>query len=230
MRRLLVSSTVFEVAPALEHLGISAPASGKAVPGTLLKGRDADCLVTGVGQMLCGIHLTRVVGTGQYNLALQAGLAGSFTQRFPKRSVVVVMREHLADLGAENNGTFLDLCEMGLLEKTEPPFVDGGIDAPEPPMSLFSSLPRVRSVTVNRVLSESASIAWIKERYGPDVVNMEGAAFFYVCRLFGVPFISVRAVSDFVGPRDKASWDIQGALVSLNEAVVRGLSDLSCNG
>jgi futalosine hydrolase len=53
---------------------------------------------------------------------------------------------------------------------------------------------------------------------------MEGAAMFYVCLLAGVPFLELRAVSDVVGPRDKAQWDIPGAVAALNAELGRVLN------
>lgn len=89
-------------------------------------------------------------------------------------------------------------------------------DAPELLIKALSALPRASSVTVNRVLSSESSIAWVRERYVPELVNMEGAALFYACLLKNVPFVSLRSISDMVGARDKGSWDIPGAVAVLN--------------
>ena len=38
--------------------------------------------------------------------------------------------------------------------------------------------------------------------------NMEGAAAAHICRLYGVPFIEVRAISNQVEDRRREAWDI----------------------
>jgi futalosine hydrolase len=52
-------------------------------------------------------------------------------------------------------------------------------------------------------------------KYGPSVESMEGAAFFYVCRLQQVNCIQVRAVSNMVKARDRKSWKTSEAIDAL---------------
>lgn len=56
-------------------------------------------------------------------------------------------------------------------------------------------------------------------REGADVETMEGAAFFECCLRAGVSFAQVRAVSNAVGVRDHALWDIPLALRNLESAL-----------
>jgi futalosine hydrolase len=134
--------------------------------------------------------------------------------------VVRVTEEVLGDFGAESEGTFLDIAEMKLLPEIGSPFRSGILKVSEPSCAGALGLEGVRSVTVNRTLAEPRSIEWVTRRFAPDIVNMEGAALFYACLLHGVPFIELRAISDLVGPRDKSSWDIPGAVHALNQQVI----------
>ncbi len=52
----------------------------------------------------------------------------------------------------------------------------------------------------------------------PLIENMEGAAFFEVCRAEGVPFLELRAISNRVGDA-RAAWRIPDALTSLASAL-----------
>lgn len=54
---------------------------------------------------------------------------------------------------------------------------------------------------------------------GADVESMEGAAFFEVCLRAGVSFAQIRAVSNVVGVRDHALWDIPLSLKNLESAL-----------
>lgn len=225
-RLLVVSATLLEVAPSLlRETGIAHEGAGP--PGSLIEGSTCDFLITGVGQLLCGVHLTRALATGTYTQVLQVGIGGSFDPSLHRGTVVVVEEEALADLGAEDNGSFLDIFQMGLLKRDETPFRGGVLSSPVLELLTLKDLRRVRSVTVNRVLSEERSIAWVRSEYRPQVVNMEGAALFYSCLLAGISFVSLRAISDMVGPRDKSSWDIPGAVFALDRVVEPLVNELN---
>ena len=84
---------------------------------------------------------------------------------------------------------------------------------------LQDELPRVRSVTVNKVLSSERSIEIIKNKYSPHIVNMEGAAVYYSALLSKTPCVEVRSISDYAGERDKSKWKIDGAIRSLNRII-----------
>ena len=56
-------------------------------------------------------------------------------------------------------------------------------------------------------------------RVTADVESMEGAAFFETCLRHGLPFAELRAVSNAVGERDHARWDIALALRNLEAAL-----------
>jgi futalosine hydrolase len=225
MSCLLVTATLFEVAPLLDRLGVE-NARVMGAPGQVLELGDITCLVSGVGQLQCAVHLASLLARGSFSMVVQAGLAGSFSDELPKGSVVQVVEEVLGDLGAEDNGGFLDLFEMKLLGVDDPPFSDGVLKTTPYTGQALADYPCVRSVTVNRVLSESRSIEWVVQRYAPAVVNMEGAALFLACIKHEVPFVELRSISDRVGPRDKAKWDIPGAVRALDDALSRLLIEL----
>jgi futalosine hydrolase len=165
------------------------------------------------------------LATRQYDLIVQAGIAGSFSPEIPKLSVVRIVSEICGDLGAEDNGGFLHIGDMGLLDANQFPFRNGELHATPLEIPALSRLAEVRSVTVNRVLSEERSIRWITERFAPEVVNMEGAGLFYSALIAGVPFVSIRAISDMVGPRDKSKWDIPGSVRALDVIVEAVLAE-----
>lgn len=224
---LLVTATAFEVQPALAHYGVSEKwAHRLGVAGTVVETEALDVLISGVGQLQSAVHITSCLRAAQYDIVLQAGLAGSFSPQYPKCSIVTVSEEVLADLGAESESGYLDIADMGLLSLNQPPFTAGVLKNPHQNFLEQTRLPCVRSATVNRTLSDPRSIGWVAGRYAPDVVNMEGAALFHACLTVGVPFLELRAVSDLVGPRDKAAWDIPGAVRALNEHVVRVVEGL----
>ncbi|MEY4668134.1 MAG: hypothetical protein RL518_833 [Pseudomonadota bacterium] len=224
MSTLVVTSTLFELGSLIQR-ETGERVEGIGRPGTVLTGARCDFLVSGVGPVACGVHLSRALASGRYRRIIQAGIGGSFAPEVPIGSVVVVSEEVFGDLGAENHGSFLDLFEMGLLSKDQVPYRDGVLVAPESDLPSLQGLRRVRSVTLSRVLSEERSIAWIKERYAPQVANMEGAALFYSALLHEVPFLSIRAISDMVGPRDRGSWRIAEAVSALDGILAKVMEE-----
>jgi futalosine hydrolase len=55
---------------------------------------------------------------------------------------------------------------------------------------------------------------------------MEGAAAAHICALYGVPFLEIRAISNFVGDRDRGTWAVEEAVETAGRAalaVVAGL-------
>jgi futalosine hydrolase len=116
MKALLVTATTFEVQPTILEAGFDGDFSSRlGTPGDEFSLSQFDCLVTGVGQLQCAAWLSKVLSQRRYDVVVQAGIAGSFTDRYPHRSVVLVEEEIVSDLGAETPKGFLDIFEMGLV-------------------------------------------------------------------------------------------------------------------
>ena len=57
---------------------------------------------------------------------------------------------------------------------------------------------------------------------------MEGAAFHYVCLQENIPFVQLRAISNFVGERDKSKWLMKEAIENLNRETIALVHPLLC--
>jgi futalosine hydrolase len=57
--------------------------------------------------------------------------------------------------------------------------------------------------------------------WSPEIETMEGAWLAYACTLSGIPWLSVRAVSNMVEPRNLKNWDIPLALRNLREKMTQ---------
>jgi futalosine hydrolase len=164
---------------------------------------------------------SRALAQHGYDLALNFGLCGSFTDSLPPGSVVHVVSDRLTELGAEDDESFLTIHDLKLLGENDFPFEMGAIvnDAP-PPNPAVARLPRANGITVNTVHGNVRSIAAVVGRFRPDVESMEGAAFMYACRVAGVPFAQVRAVSNVVEKRNRDAWRITDAIHNLGTTAV----------
>ncbi|NCW13547.1 MAG: hypothetical protein EBV82_10420 [Chitinophagia bacterium] len=63
-------------------------------------------------------------------------------------------------------------------------------------------------------------------RYKASLESMEGAALHYMGRDLNIPFIQIRAVSNYVGERNKAKWKMKEAIYNLNETLLQYLDEL----
>jgi len=169
--------------------------------------REIDVLITGVGMVATAAQTSRALARARYDLALNIGVCGSFDRALAPGSVVHVVSDRIAELGAEDDNGFLTLDDLEL--PGEPVFVNAA-----PPANAAS----VSGITVNTVHGNERSIEAVLRRFAPQVESMEGAAFMYACLISGVPFAQVRAVSNIVEKRNREAWQMGEAIGSLGRA------------
>ncbi len=218
---LLVAATPFEIMPVQEWLQTHFTAEKNGV--FRKKELSVTVLVTGVGIAATSWHLGTYLARKQPDLAINAGVAGALDLSLTLGDVVQVVSERYGDLGVEEaDGGFRDLFDLGLLEPSETPFINGLLYNPAAGESHF--LPHAKGLTVNKVHGSAATIAAIRKQY-PDaqVESMEGAAFFQACLLAGVPFMEIRSMSNYVEPRNRDAWQLGLAIDNLNRTLVEML-------
>ncbi len=188
-------------------------------PSVFRRAFNPHVLITGVGMVATSYALTRHLQTNEYDLVLQVGVAGSYDRSIGLGELVFITSDQYGDLGAEDNGAYLDIFEMGLLEKDAYPFTDGKLLTNLLPLHEPIKLPQVSGLTVNTVSGNEQTIRRRIEKYACAVESMEGAAFHEVCLRENVPFAQVRAISNYVTPRDKSQWKMKEAVLNLNKWV-----------
>jgi len=209
-----VPPVLFVAATGKEISGLT----GGVVPPPGLYGSDSDTdlrfLVTGVGIAATAARLSALLSTHAFRRVVNIGLCGSFLHEFPPGSVVQVVREEFADLGAQDHDDFIDAFSLGLSGRDDFPFENGFLTG-SPGSELPLHFPKVSGCTVNCVHGHGPSIEKFRHRSDAVVESMEGAAVFYSCRLASVPCVQIRAVSNFVEPRNRAAWRVEEALSAL---------------
>jgi futalosine hydrolase len=220
VRILLVAATRIEIAPIVAEFQHATTVTPR-LESCGYHGHDIDVLTTGVGMVATAVWCSERLCREPYDLALNLGVCGTFVRGLPLAGTVHVVSDTFAELGAEDGDRFLSLEELGLAGHDDPPFSGGRIvNTAVPPNGALQSLPPVTGVTVNTVHGDEQSIARIVARLAPDVESMEGAAFMYACRVHGVPFAQVRAVSNVVERRNRAAWRMPDALASLKRTAL----------
>ena len=220
MRVLVVSATDLEVAPVVASLRQMSDADARTRSYTCA-GHQIDLLTTGVGMVAAAVWCARALSRRQYDLALNLGVCGSFDPSLEPGTVVHVVSDRIAELGAEDGDAFLTIQDLHLLGDDEFPFAGGQLANLNPPANVtLSRLPAVTGITVNTAHGSERTIAAVTGRFQPQVESMEGAAFMYACLIHGLPFAQVRSVSNIVERRNREAWRIATAIDALGRTAL----------
>ncbi|MEW2259429.1 futalosine hydrolase [Streptomyces sp. NPDC047869] len=196
-----------------ETVAVRLPGAGLVrVPG------GPDLLAAGVGPALAAAStataLTAAALAGTpYDIVVSAGIGGGFPPQAPLGSLVVADAITVADLGAQTGDGFLPVTELGF-----------GTVTHRPPESLVREISQVTGARVGAVLTVSTvtgtadRAAELRARHPRALAEgMEGFGVAEAAAAHGVPVLEIRAVSNPVGPRDRAAWRIGEALAALTE-------------
>jgi futalosine hydrolase len=217
VRILVVAATDPEIAPIVGRM-YSTPTGDTCVDTYTHGAHEVDVLITGVGMVATAVWCSRALMLASYDLALNFGVCGSFDRFLDPGTVVHVVSDRLAELGAEDDERFLTFEELQLPGESE--FVN--LDPPSNPA--LDELPTVTGITVNTVHGNERSVAAVTQRFNAQVESMEGAAFMSACLIHKVAFAQVRAVSNFVERRNREPWKMADAIRNLNSTAMRILN------
>ncbi|MBK8955409.1 MAG: futalosine hydrolase [Saprospiraceae bacterium] len=179
-------------------------------------------LVTGIGSTAMAFALARFQSMQKLDFMIHLGIAGSYQSHYEIGELREVISERWGDLGAEEaDGSFLDSFELNLIQPDRFPFQESVIRNEQ---SVFASnLPVSSGLTVNAASGWNHSIELRKNKYNADLESMEGVGLFYACRMLDLPFLSIRAISNLVEPRNKNNWNTDLAIRNLNNYAIEFL-------
>jgi futalosine hydrolase len=181
---------------------------------------------TGIGMLASGVKLTQLATTHKPDLIIQMGIAGSYIKTEPLGKVMVVGSESIADLGVREKGIFIDLFDSQLLKDNEAPFKKRKLTNPAIRSLNVLKSDMVAAVTINEITTSPKRIKEIIAAHNPVLESMEGAALHYVGGLTKTPFIQIRAISNYVGERNKAKWKLKESIEQLEAYVLTYLATL----
>ncbi|MCW3082684.1 MAG: hypothetical protein JWP12_50 [Bacteroidetes bacterium] len=213
MKLLIVAATSFEIDPLLKQLHIVGKTSRNFISGTY-KNLEIDFLITGIG-MTATAYYTGKALNDSYDVALNMGICGSFNRNLDLGDVVNVYEDSFSELGAEDGDVFLSLDELkleGVTKITNEKY--GSLN------QVIELLPRVTGITVNSTHGNESSIGKAVARFHPYTESMEGAAFMFACENENIPYVQLRAVSNYVERRNRESWNIPLAIENINKKVL----------
>jgi futalosine hydrolase len=215
MQILIVSATLLEVESLILHFKAENIKSN--FYSFKIKAVNFDILITGVGLTATSFFLSNTLIEKKYDFVLNMGICGSFKNKISIGSVVSVISQNYGDLGVEDGNQFVPFANIKLPE-SENVFNKFSFENPN---STVAKLPLVKSISVNKVHGKEESIKQVIEIFNPDIESMEGLAVFFVCIQKEIPFLEIRAVSNYVERRNVTNWNIPLALKKLTQEVVK---------
>jgi futalosine hydrolase len=199
MSILVVAATKYEITPFLDEY-----------PTT-------NYLISGVGSPTTMYHLLEKISEKKYDLIIQVGVAGTYSNKLLLGDVVIVKKDCFADIAIIENKELKSVFDIGLADKNEFPFKEGWLinDA-----DFIQNKNGVTALTVNLLSDESTHINYLLQKYDADIESMEGAVLHYIGLKKNIPFIQIRGISNQVGERDKSKWKMTEAIESSNRMLI----------
>jgi futalosine hydrolase len=166
----------------------------------------------GVGPAAAAAGTARLLATHSYRAVISAGIAGGFPGRADVGGLVIATRSIAADLGAESPDGFLPIEELG--------FGASILDAdPVLVKALHTALPTAITgeiLTLATVTGTAETAGRLAARFPLAVAEaMEGYGVATAAAGAGLPFAELRAISNPIGPRDRAAWRLADAFAAL---------------
>ena len=182
---------------------------------------------SGIGLLASSVSLMKMFVQETPSLIIQVGIAGCFDKKIPLGKVFAVKDDFAGDIGVMENKVWKDLFDLKFDKPNDAPYEKKSL--PNPWLSQYNllKLPTKKGVTVNTISTDKNKIDLYSGRYKATLESMEGAALHYMGRDLNIPFIQIRAVSNYVGERNKAKWNMQEAIYNLNETLLQYLDALN---
>jgi len=218
MHVVITSATQFETMQASQQLNAAYTQAGAHITVSFHQ--------SGVGMLASAVSLTQLV-LQKPSLIIQAGIAGCFDETAALGKVYAIGEEMLADTGVEESGEWKDLFDLNLTQPNNAPFTNKVLPNPWLQQHNLPGLPVVNSVTINEITTSPKRRRQIIEKYNPFIESMEGASLHYTCLQQNIPFIQIRATSNYIGERDKTKWKMKEAIANLNNVLLEYLTKLT---
>ena len=210
MKILVCAATAMEITPFLSEYN-------QAIDNDTI-----DTLITGIGLTATTYSLTKYLSLRQPDLVLQAGIGGCFDKRIPLATVVAVKQEAIADESVIENKTFKTLFDLKLVSRNRFPYKNGWlVNTHSSSLQAKTKLRFVKGISINEMTTSKQTIEFYQDAFQPVTESMEGAALHFTCLMEKIPFLQLRAISNYVGEREKKKWKMQESVNNLNNELKR---------
>jgi futalosine hydrolase len=178
-----------------------------------------DVLLAGVGPASAAACTAAALAAADYGLVLSTGIGGGFIGRAEVGTLVVAEEIVAADLGAQTPEGFCSVDELGFGSSRIR--VDTALVTRVTAALKAAGLPVCSGpvLTLSTVTGSAETADELAARVpGAAAEAMEGFGVATAALIRGIPVLEIRAISNPVGPRDRAAWRIKEALAALEAA------------
>ena len=208
---------------------------GRRVARGYIEGKPVRALITGPGSVNTVQSLSAAIETARPSLIIQTGCAGVFRESGLNIGDIGIATEEIdIQLGieAEDSRQPLNKLPFSTIKSDK---VDIKNRYPLDVVLVNRALETLKSVfeensigvmkgpfvTVSTITATDNRAKDIYKHYSPCMEGMEGAGAAHLSIHYDIPFLEIRSASNFVGKRDKSSWDLplafeRGAMAALN--------------
>ncbi len=226
---LIIVAVDAELAALRPKLGLHVPMRLGPYVAQWFADRSAYVVVGGIGPAESAAATAAALSANpNLEVVISAGIAGAFEASGAKLGdIVVATRTVFADLGAHSPEKFLDAQSLGWPGSVTECHAETVAAYAKRIQATGLRVHTGPILTVAAATGTAARAAELYAKYKPVAEAMEGAGVAAAASKFSVPspqtsvlkFIEIRAISNAVGDRNVAAWDIPGALKSLATAM-----------
>ena len=235
---IIVSAAVEEeLAKLVDHIEspVFSSAGGRKMASGYIAGKPVRALITGPGVVNTVQSLTAAIENLRPSLIIQTGCAGAFRESGIGIGDVGIATEEIdIQLGIEREYSNLPLNELpfSIIKSNEteiknhyPLDINLVNQALKTLIKAFEGknvgLMQGPFVTVSTITATNSRAKDIYKQFSPCMECMEGAGAAHLSIHYDIPFLEIRSASNFVGKRDKNSWNLplafeRGAMAVLN--------------
>ena len=215
MKILVAAATPIEISPFLKQL--------REDP---LLFPTTDVLITGIGLTATTYSLSKQFQICRPDLVIQAGVGGCFDKSKPLGTVVAVKQETIADQSVIEINQLKTLFDLKLVPYNQFPYYKGWLINKNELLKKIK-LQKVKGISVNEITTSKKKMMFYEKHFAPVVESMEGAALHYTCLMENIPFIQIRAMSNYIAERNKKKWNMKESVANLNKQLVKILNNIN---
>lgn len=178
-----------------------------------------DVCLAGVGSVAAAISTMKQLAKASYGLVVNAGIAGGYAGQAEVGSIVVASTIVAADLGAETPDGYLSVDELGFGSSMVSVDANLAAQVTEAIRAAGQSVTLGPILTCTTVTGTAITAEELARRVPEAAAEaMEGYGIGMAAASYGLPMLEIRAISNAVGPRNRAAWRIPEALNALEAA------------
>lgn len=216
--------------------------AGKTVYKGKLLNTEALLMNTGIGKVNAALCVTGLIEKFPITSIINLGVGGAYPASGLKiGDIAVASKEIYGEEGVISSGGWESLKKMGIplvQSKGKKYFNEYPLDKnlAEKAYRLLKPGTRyaVRStqttkgsfVTVSAATGTHKRALELERRFNAVCENMEGAAIAQVCKIYEIPMLEIRGISNIVSVRDKRMWNLGLAAENCQRAVLCSIESL----